>query len=403
MATEIRAKTKPLVTDLIDLLLHQDLQMALKFTILTRKSIQLLTPGSRLTEHGIIAERTKSGDIVYRINVMVDGERIHRVIGRESDGTTRTQAEEAIAVLRVRAREERLDLPKGRKVAMSFKEAADAYLKRMDEGGGKDMVNKRRHLEQRLVPHFKAFKCDNIGSHDVSAYTQLRLASGAKQATINRELSTLSHFFNRAADWGWIKKDDRPRITKGTEPRKPIAVLTKAEALKLVEASKQDIDERLHLFVAFGLNTAMRHSEIVATRYDQVDFANNRIFIPQAKGGAREQPITPSLAKMLKGRRNVEADKDGWIFPSINKSKYPHRMNMDAGFKRAVIAAGLSPSKVTPHVMRHTAITRLVQASVDLPTIQKISAHKTLSMVLRYTHVHGSHIDAALSAIDLGA
>lgn len=75
---------------------------------------------------------------------------------------------------------------------------------------------------------------------------------------------------------------------------------------------------------------------------------------------------------------------------------------MDAGFKRAVVAAGLSPSKVTPHVMRHTAITRLVQANVDLPTIQKISAHKTLSMVLRYTHLHANHIDRALSAIDTG-
>ena len=54
---------------------------------------------------------------------------------------------------------------------------------------------------------------------------------------------------------------------------------------------------------------------------------------------------------------------------------------------------------VTPHVMRHTAITALVQAGVDLPTIQKISGHKTLAMVLRYAHVHGQHIDRAIEAI----
>ncbi|MGK2910474.1 MAG: site-specific integrase [Sphingobium sp.] len=178
--------------------------------------------------------------------------------------------------------------------------------------------------------------------------------------------------------------------------------MTKLQAEKLMQAAKVDIDERLYLFVAFGLNAAMRHSEIVATRYDQVDFQNNRIFIPQAKGGAREQPITASLAAQLDERRRIEPDKTGWIFPSVNKSKYPHRKNMDAGFKRAVVAAGLSPSKVTPHIMRQTAITRLVQANVDLLTIQKISAHKTLSMVLRYTHVHASHIDQALSAIDIG-
>ena len=49
--------------------------------------------------------------------------------------------------------------------------------------------------------------------------------------------------------------------------------------------------------------------------------------------------------------------------------------------------------------MRHTAITNLVKAGVDLPTIQKISGHKTLAMVLRYTHVHGRHIDEAIKAI----
>ena len=68
-------------------------------------------------------------------------------------------------------------------------------------------------------------------------------------------------------------------------------------------------------------------------------------------------------------------------------------------FRRAVIEAGLDPQLVTPHVMRHTAITNLVQAGVDLPTIQAISGHKTLAMVLRYTHVHGTHVDRAIAPI----
>ena len=72
---------------------------------------------------------------------------------------------------------------------------------------------------------------------------------------------------------------------------------------------------------------------------------------------------------------------------------------MGRSFARAVMRAGLDPAMVTPHVMRHTAITNLVKAGADLPTIQRISGHKTLAMVLRYTHVHGTHIDRAISAI----
>ncbi len=52
--------------------------------------------------------------------------------------------------------------------------------------------------------------------------------------------------------------------------------------------------------------------------------------------------------------------------------------------------------------MRHTAITALVQAGIDLPTIQKISGHKTLLMVMRYVHLADDHIDTAIAALDTG-
>ena len=96
----------------------------------------------------------------------------------------------------------------------------------------------------------------------------------------------------------------------------------------------------------------------------------------------------------------MEDDPDGWVFPAGPRSRNPHRMSMAKQFLRAVERAKLNPRKVTPHVMRHTAITNLVKAKVDLPTIQKISGHKTLAMVMRYVHVHGTHIDDAIAVID---
>jgi integrase len=52
--------------------------------------------------------------------------------------------------------------------------------------------------------------------------------------------------------------------------------------------------------------------------------------------------------------------------------------------------------------MRHTAITRMVKSGADVATIQKISGHKTLAMVLRYTHIDGAHIDQATEALSIG-
>jgi integrase len=176
--------------------------------------------------------------------------------------------------------------------------------------------------------------------------------------------------------------------------------LTDDECDRLMAAAIAGPTPDLWLFIAFGLNTAMRHSEILAARWEQLDLANLRLHVPKAKAGQRQQPLTPELADILAREHEMREDRVGWIFPSPHgDSKSEHLARMDRPFREAVKAAGLDPELVTPHVMRHTAITKLVQAGVDLPTIQQISGHRTVAMVLRYTHVHGRHIDQAIRAL----
>ena len=375
--------------------------MSIRFSKLTRHAIKALTSGQSLSEHGIIAKRLANGDTAYSVNVMVDGQRIHRAIGRSSEGVTRQQAEDAIEAFRTKAREGRLDLPKGRKSHPTFGELAPAYIRRLDENGGRNMRAKRQHVGQLLVPFFGGFRANRITGSHIQDYVRRRLDTGLKQATVNRELATLSHLFRCFARWGWIKTDDMPDLEKGPEPRKRIVVLSDESIAKLMKAAVDDQDARTWLFVAFGLNTAMRHGEIVRVRFADVDLDSRRIFIPQAKAGEREQPITPALATMIRQQRQMHGDEATWLFPSRSRcGKHPHRLSMAKQFLRAVLRAELNPAEVTPHVMRHTAITRLVRAGVDLPTIQRISGHKTLAMVLRYVHIHGGHIDTAIAAID---
>ena len=60
----------------------------------------------------------------------------------------------------------------------------------------------------------------------------------------------------------------------------------------------------------------MRHAEIIAARWDRLDLANRRLYIPDAKAGQREQPITAELAATLANECEMRDDRDGWIFPS---------------------------------------------------------------------------------------
>ena len=105
--------------------------MAKTFNKLTRTAIRKLPCGGKLYEHGITFERMADGDGMFTVNIMADGQRIHRVIGRESEGTTRTQVEEFIAKVRTAAKHDRLALPKCRKRGLSFAEAAEKYLAKL--------------------------------------------------------------------------------------------------------------------------------------------------------------------------------------------------------------------------------------------------------------------------------
>jgi len=373
--------------------------MSLRFSRLTRRAVRQLEVGRKITENGIAAEKLINGDVRYSVNIMVDGKRIHRVIGKESDGITRTQCEEFVEQARTDARAGRLSLPKGRKLALTFSAAADDYVKRLEESGGKNIKTKRRQLRMYLKPYFGATRLDAISSFTIEKYKKRRLNQTAAEATVNRELATLSHLFNSSVEWKWLDRvPARPR--KFAESAGRIIALTDDESDRLMTAAIASATPDLWLFVAFGLNTPMRHSEILAARWERLDLPKLRLNIPQAKAGQREQPITPELAKILASEREMRDDRTGWIFPSPHKdSKTGHLSRMDRPFTDAVRVAGLDPELITPHVMRHTAITKLVQAGVDLPTIQRISGHKTLAMVLRYTHVHGQHIDQAVRAL----
>ncbi len=389
--------------------------MAKKFQILKRDELRKVKKGETLTEHGISFLRQEDGDGVFSVNIMVDGQRIHRVVGRESDGTTLTQVEQFIAQARTDAKHDRLALPNGRKTFLSFAEAAEKYLKALEENGGKNIPAKRQQLKSHLIPFFGKMQLAKISTQDIDRYKKSRKEqkavrghspktgattlkeTGASDATINRELSVLSHLLNRAHEWGWITHI-RAKVKRLKEANARIEYLTTEQAARLVEAAKHDSNPQIYPFIVIALETSMRKMEILSIQMKNIDLDRKVIYIPKAKAGRREQPITNHLAKFLKGY--METEKSQWLFPSP-AAKSGHTSEIRDPFRRVVAAAGLDPDKVVRHTLRHTAITtHLVQAGVDLPTVKRISGHKTLAMVERYAHANGEHIRAAMDKLE---
>lgn len=65
-----------------------------------------------------------------------------------------------------------------------------------------------------------------------------------------------------------------------------------------------------------------------------------------------------------------------------------------------VEAAGLNPDEVVRHALRHTTFTQLVRAGVDLPTVKRISGHRTRLKVEHYAHQNGEQIAATMDRLE---
>ena len=166
-----------------------------------------------------------------------------------------------------------------------------------------------------------------------------------------------------------------------------------------MEAALSDPQPYLWLFIRIGLATGLRHSEILSARFEHFDPIRRRLKVLVKGGRWRQQPLTSGCCALLIREQDMAANQEGWIFPS-QRTASGHIEQMSTAFARCVRRAGLRPNVVTPHVMRHTAITRLASSGADIRTIQEFSGHESLQMVMRYAHAQDRAIDLALDRLE---
>ncbi|MBO9650249.1 MAG: site-specific integrase [Variovorax sp.] len=380
---------------------------------LSVKAIKALAPGQSITGEGLTVERLKSGDVKFKVATQINRQRVSRAIGFESEGFTLEDARSVLASLRSRAREATLQLPTARKTGLTLAELSEIYLQRLEVGDGKGVEMKRSHFALHLLPHLGALPAASIDEHAFGAYRKKRLSEKVLRrerlttdATVNRELSTLRHALNKGVKWKLIPPhalDAKP--TKEADGTRD--ALNAIQTAKLLEAARLDPDPDIHTFVMVAVNTSARLSEVLRIRVADIDFDRLRIAIHQAKAGAREQPMPPILVEHLEERiKRRGLKRTDWLFPSklkrdgTPKAKEGRRMSITSVWPRVIKAAGLTEDeighKLVRHSLRHTAVTAFVKTGADLQVVQKMSGHKTLSMVMRYTHTKDSEIDLAM-------
>jgi len=364
---------------------------------MTEAQIKALQPGGVLISGGIEARRLKA-DTAYYSNLMLRRLRVRKLLGKRSEGFNLARAKDAIVQLKANAHDQDtlLKLSSKAKKPLTFANGAAEYLTRSKETGGKNIAQKTQQLEDHLIPQLGAILMGGMTSANVDTYSTSRKAAGAAAGTINAELAVVKHMYSMLAEWDLISPR-KFKVRMQTVDNVRNVVMSPSEVRALIEASKQDPDPYTYLFVLIGTNTGMRHREILRLRFDETDFETKRFFISDAKAGARQQPFASKIIPALKKHQSMLEHPNGWLFP--NNSQNGHRDLMAKQFARTVTRAGMDPKCVTPHVMRHTIITELVQNGTPLPAVMKISGHKSIKMLERYTHIADQFVTDALDTV----
>jgi len=237
----------------------------------------------------------------------------------------------------------------------------------------------------------------------IESYLVALDTEGLARATRARKLSALKQFFRFAYDEGWRTDNPTLRIDgPGRAARLP-GTLTEAEVAALLDVARShgaDPATRARNACLFELlyATGLRVSELVSLPDAAVRGAPQMLMV-RGKGGKDRlvplsDPARTALAIWLTHRDKADdlARRSGkpaskFLFPARGVKGHMTRERFFGLVKDIAARAGLDPTRVSPHVLRHAFATHLLAGGADLRVIQMLLGHADLSSTEIYTHV----------------
>ena len=249
-------------------------------------------------------------------------------------------------------------------------------------------------LNQHILPYLGGCRLRDITPMQIQA-VMARL-SDKSNSLQSKALIHLRSIFKAAEENGLVAKSPVSGMLKAGGKKTPEKIaLTPQESQTLLERVE---NRRAKTFLLTALHTGMRRGEIVALKWEDIDFENKVIHVRRnavmgryettisdelkTKASKRDVPLSEELeAWLLARKRNTHSQ---YVIPMQN-----HKPLTKSSYKSMwkLIERELPDTHVTAHILRHTYVTRLFEAGLDIKEIQYLAGHSTVDMTLRvYTH-----------------
>jgi integrase/recombinase XerD len=254
---------------------------------------------------------------------------------------------------------------------------------------------KTQHDYVQRVKDFATFLGRSAATAEAEDVRRFRLhltASGAGTPKINATVAALRFFFKVTLD----RLDLVKHLSFIHEPRKVPVVLSPEEVARFLEAAP-GLKYKAALSVAYG--AGLRVSEVVSLKVSDIDSKRMMLRVEQGKGHKdRYAMLSPVLLELLRDWYRI-ARPQGWLFPGQNPVNPMTTRQLTRACHAAAQMAEIA-KRVSPHTLRHSFATHLLEQNIDIRVIQVLLGHAKLETTALYTRVATNTIREVMSPLD---
>ncbi len=251
--------------------------------------------------------------------------------------------------------------------------------------------NDLQQFQQYLSGNYGNVSAANIQHQQIRSWLAQLLASGVKATSVNRKISSLKSFFKHLKRIGKLQGNPMAKVQSPKKPKQlPVFVeKTKLETLTnilLPEGGDTEIAVRDRLIIELLYGTGIRLSELINLKEMDIDAHNNTIKVVGKRDKERITPITPQLLQLINNYRQKKlesSDKNVYLLSNKGKKMYP---KLIYNIVKSSLTLVTTLKKRSPHVLRHSFATHLLENGADLNAIKELLGHANLAATQVYTH-----------------
>ncbi len=267
------------------------------------------------------------------------------------------------------------------------------YLKFEKRYSKHTLLSYQNDLEQffaYLTSQFDAPALESITAMFIRSWLAEMKEEGISSKTINRKISSLKSFFKYEIKTGVLTETPMttvvaPKISK----RLPVFVEQKdmATLFEYVQFSDDWKGRTERLVLLLFYNTGMRLSELINLKESQLDMANSQVKVLGKGNKERIIPVSKELSEDLqKYISEKPMRKDGVLAVFITQNGKPLQPRSVYNFVKQHLGSVTTIQKKSPHILRHSFATHLMNNGADLNAVKELLGHSSLAATQVYTH-----------------